>query len=630
MLDPIREEGTPPFHALDSSHSSGELAGPEDTASSVAPTPLGTPPKFVAEAAGNSKEGLGEGLSKPTLGGAEGESDPETPPSAAERVEASDAMPVLAATAGSVNHHAGGDDGASDGEGEVATGRGLVSQQLTLGQVCLQLIKMGGPFTIYRIVEYGAEYGAILWLGRLDRNHLAAASLIVTYENTVVKTLGSLLFSVGGTMMLTDPADSTQAGFVLAQAVKLAMVATALAAPLLICAEPILNRIGQSHEITEIVRNYMQAYAYGLPAVFLFVAGIQGVVGVGQHTKMMLFGLVHRAIYLFLASGFISGKMGFPRLGSCGLGYASTLSYYAAVIMLYSYMAYSKKFGGFRGFMRSLVGGAELTKQLIKTGLPIAAYVGTEFGILFYGAALLGTLGKDALASEQPALQYASWLITIVWSFTFATYLFVNQTFNMSSLGDQSEALLKNRIADVTTCIKATFMILGATQVLLTASIVAAQKYPVEIFLDNHKSSPQFVKTAQYVLYFGLLQQLCNTGVVISYNTLRGLGIDNFPVLVNAITTLSINMPLSFVFSSIVGWKASGVFIGDAIATFLVMCILLAKSKRTVSQLTPASVVKKANEAAALFVESKHILENSYMGVSRRVVDRAERAPLLS
>jgi multidrug resistance protein, MATE family len=168
-------------------------------------------------------------------------------------------------------------------------------------------------------------------------------------------------------------------------------------------ASPLLYALGADAEIVPYARDFLAAVTFGAPAAGALSALIQHRQGVGDTRTPMVVGLAGNTFNAVLAWALIYGRLGLPRLGVRGGGYATALTLVLELAVLLWLLAKDDRRGG------SLPSGAPLslrqaTREVVELGLPTGAQFGAETLAFTAFTALLGGAGKEQIAAHQIGL----------------------------------------------------------------------------------------------------------------------------------------------------------------------------------------------------------------------------------
>jgi MATE family multidrug resistance protein len=169
----------------------------------------------------------------------------------------------------------------------------------------------------------------------------------------------------------------------------------------------VLRALGTDEAIVPFARDFLAAITLGAPSTCALAALIQHRQAIGDSRTPMVFGIAANVFNGVFAWSLIYGHFGLPALGVRGGGYATataeTLELAALAVMLVRSERRARELAGADETSRTLTfrGAAREVAQL---GVPTGLQFGAEMLAFTTMTAILGAIGKDAIASHQIAL----------------------------------------------------------------------------------------------------------------------------------------------------------------------------------------------------------------------------------
>ncbi|WP_028580812.1 MATE family efflux transporter [Desulfogranum japonicum] len=201
------------------------------------------------------------------------------------------------------------------------------------------------------------------------------------------------------------------------------------------CMAPVLEWMQVSPEIIPLTRQYLFAISWGFPVAGLFFALRNGGDGASLPRLSMIAGFVGLAVNITTNYILIFGKLGFPRLGGVGCGWASAISILAMCITMYALLqrhprtSFKKcgiKYG--RLFNRGI-----LTQ--LKLGMPLGISLFIECSLFAVIALLVSRFGATVVSAHQVALNFTSLLFMLPYSLSSALAVQVGFTIGRKRSG---------------------------------------------------------------------------------------------------------------------------------------------------------------------------------------------------
>ena len=180
-------------------------------------------------------------------------------------------------------------------------------------------------------------------------------------------------------------------------------------------------------QILPIANRYLQAIAWGMPAItgfFILRYLNEGMANILPVMLTGLFGLICNIICNYLL---IFGNFGAPQLGGVGAGWATTISHWIMFFTLLVYLSRSAKFQSSKLFKPDFKPHWQELKSLIKLGLPIGIAFFVEGSVFSIIALFLASMGVITVAAHQIALNFSSLIFIIPLSLSISLTIQVGQ-----------------------------------------------------------------------------------------------------------------------------------------------------------------------------------------------------------
>ena len=277
--------------------------------------------------------------------------------------------------------------------------------------------------------------------------------------------------------------------------------------------EGFLRLFSTPKEVIQIAENYLSPIFLLLPFAFATNSINATFNGLGK-TKVILYASLFTTFAnIVLAVLLIYGKLGFPKLGVEGAGWAVAIAESLALFVYLPFLIREERVKPFRGEIFSL---KELL-NLLKIGLPtgIERLVMSFSYNVFVG--LVAICGTTVLAAFQIGLRIEAVSFTVGMAFAFAA----------TTLAGQKKK--KKNSFGVKEGVKTT---LGVAAILMTTLgvFIALFSKPLALFFTNDKEVLNW--TIKYLYIIALSQPLMAVIFVLS-GAIRGLGKTKIPLVVN-------------------------------------------------------------------------------------------------
>lgn len=329
--------------------------------------------------------------------------------------------------------------------------------------------------------------------------------------------------------------------------------------------------MGVPANIAPIAKEFIFGISLGLPAVCLYTTLRCYTESLNQPivvTVISVLGLLLNIPFNYL---FIHGSAVFPALswlnlpamGGAGCGYASALTLWINLLMLTSYLAWTKQktfveTRFFRQFSRPHF--SQIVKQLY-VGIPIGLSIFFEVSAFSLASLIISPLGEIAVASHQVTLSVSSQLFMFPFSVAMALTIMVSNRY-----GAKDYAGLK-RIKLLGVGVASS---IALTTMLLT--VIFHQQIP-RLFSDD----AQVIAQASILLWFATVYQLFDAWQVNFAGILRGLQDTRVPMLLTLFCYWGVAIPLGTFLVRYAHLGAKGVWIALVTALGLASVLLGAR-----------------------------------------------------
>ena len=395
-----------------------------------------------------------------------------------------------------------------------------------------------------------------IMVGQLGAAELAAVSLGNSFF-FVAMSLG-IGFSTAITPLIAE-ADSEQNfargksalkhGFVLCTLLALVLFA------LMLLAKPLMYMMDQPQEVVVLALPYLDMVALSLIPLIIFQALKQYSDGMSLTKYPMYATIIANIINIFFNYVLIFGVWGFPKMGVVGAGLGTLISRFVMLFLMWYFLKRLEKTKAYLSGLKLFVLEHSMMKKIIGLGLPSALQMFFEVGIFTAAIWLSGTLGKNAQAANQIALNLSSM------TFMIATGLSVTAMIRVGNQKGLKRPIELRRIAK-------SIFIMG----LILATLFAV------LFLVFHQTLPTFyldlndmehlmdnqnvVQIAANLLIIAALFQISDSTQVVFLGALRGLQDVKIPTLITFVAYWIVGFPISYYLGASARYGSIGIWIG--------------------------------------------------------------------
>lgn len=286
----------------------------------------------------------------------------------------------------------------------------------------------------------------------------------------------------------------------------------------------------------------------------------------------MVSAFVEQALIAGIGYSATTGKLGMPRYGAAGFGYASSFVSIFSLVIYSVYLALDRndkknpffKLSDYHKFLTNL-------KKLIRLGLPIGLRIFSERAAVTFATIMAGWHGKDALSVQEIALQYMM--------FTIVPFYGVGR----------GMGIVVKRYQDNKSDIRklATVGIAVASTVSLSALIVyeTFRKSLITMFLnDSMLDKEEILEKAEKLLLIVSLTEIFDCSRSVLEGGLRGIEKSGYTMIANLATIWCIGAPMSYLLGFESPLELSGIFIGRGLGIALGCGLLLYKWVKETSE----------------------------------------------
>jgi MATE family multidrug resistance protein len=420
------------------------------------------------------------------------------------------------------------------------------------------MVRLALPVVIIQVGMMAMGVVDTLMVGRLGARSLAAVALGNLYFFLLA------VFGMG-TLMVLDPVvaqavgaeDREGAARGVQRGVLLAGLLALPAAVLLLLAEPFMRFAGQPAEVVPLAAAYAERLAPGVFPFFLFVVLRQTLQALGVTTPIVLAILLANVANVVINWVLIFGHLGAPALGVPGSAWATTLSRWLLVGILF--VQARRRLTPLVRPVRREIWGATPLARMLRLGLPIGAQMFLEFGAFALVALMMGWLGTRSMAGHQVAINLASLTFMVPLGVGDAASVLVGQGVGRGDARATRGAALSALLCGVG------FMA-GTAVLFLTAPAGLARLYTPDVDV--------VLVAASLIPLAGIFQVFDGTQTVAS-GILRGLGQTRVAMLTNLLGYWCLGLPISYLCGIRLRLGPAGLWWGLVLGLAVVATVLL-------------------------------------------------------
>ncbi|WP_286221471.1 MATE family efflux transporter [Marinobacter apostichopi] len=403
---------------------------------------------------------------------------------------------------------------------------------------------LGGPILIAQIAQMANGVIDTVMAGHASARDLAAvgigSSLWMPLFLFFIGLLGALqpiISGYNGARTLEKIMPATWQGLYLAAAGSVIMIL------LLTNVHPVLALLNLERDTAGITQGYLDAFAWGVPAMLMMTA-LRGLTdGLGHTRVIMAFSVLSTLINLPLNYIFIYGKLGLPAMGGVGCGWATSLSNGIAAVALLVYLNRSHAYRRFHLLADWAKPELAGLVYILKLGVPIGFTIFVEASMFSVIALFLAPLGPVVVAGHQIALNVVSLLFMLPLSIGMALTLRVS-------------FLMGAGAPDTARLISRSSLILAAGTALVFAVLLWVFSEGIAALYTGENEVQQVTIR---LLLFAALFQIADVIQVTCISALRGYKDTRIPMFIMLFSFWGVGLPLGYLLTfTDVLWPAMG------------------------------------------------------------------------
>lgn len=441
------------------------------------------------------------------------------------------------------------------------------------------IARLAGPLLVNNLATAGMVTADTVMAGWLGARDLAAVAVGANYVSFFHLGGLGLLMALSPTVAHAYGAGrDDDVGSYTRNALWLALAMAVLMCAALAFAKPVLIAIAIPPDVADLAARYVRAVAFGVPAMFAFLAMRFASEGIGWTRPIMFTALLAFAANVAGNYVFMYGKFGLPALGAVGCGVGTALASWAVFAFMWFYMRRHRRYRPYAPLRRFEAPSRARLREILALGLPISGSVLAEGGLFASAGLMLGSFGPTVLAGHAIAINYGALMFMIPLSLHSATTIHVGHRLGR---GEVTAARFSGWVG-MALCVA--IMTASALVLLALRRHVAAA----------YTGDAAVLAIATQLLAFVAAFQIADGLQVGAAGALRGFKDAHIPMALNLVAYWLVGFPLAYGFGVVLGQGARAVWTG-LIAGLTVCAVLLSWryaliSRRAVARATAAIV----------------------------------------
>lgn len=409
------------------------------------------------------------------------------------------------------------------------------------------LLGLAIPVIGAQIAQMSMSLVDTVMAGHLGKEALAAIGLgSAIWMPYLLFLIGTLMSVAPNVAQRFGAGDSPGVGHQVRQGMWLAAVTGLVGCGLVQLSGPLLRRLLGEGPLTQTTIDFLQAIAWGLPALSGMTVLRGYTEGVSRTQPVLWVSALGLATNIAGNWILMYGRYGFPKLGAVGCGWASATASWLMFLTLAAYLLTHSAYRPFETFRRFVGPDLKELAALLRLGLPIGVTMMLEGGLCLMVALGMQRFGETALAANQVALNVSGLTFMVPLGIHTAIAVRVGQAIGGGRPEEAQQAGLVG---------------MGLAMACMACSGLILCLIPDRI-AAFYTSEAAVIVLAIPLLQRAALFQLADGLQVASHGALRGAKDTFVPTLITIIAYWLIAVPLGYVLGFPAGLGPNGIWNG--------------------------------------------------------------------
>ena len=285
-----------------------------------------------------------------------------------------------------------------------------------------ELIRLAWPVYIAQIAMMANGVVDTLMAGRLSVVDLAAVGIGASIQVTILMSLTGVLLALPPLIAhLHGAGRPAEIGREVQQSLWVSLALCIAAVILLLHPQPFMALAQLQPAVEGKVRAYLDASAWGAPAVFAFRTFFGLLMGIGRPRLVMNFNLAALAFKPLLNAVFMYGLWRLPALGGPGCAVATAVDYWLIAVAAWAWCLGSPEYASLKLRQRLSLPDWQVIAAFLRLGVPIALTFIADVSAFTFMALFIARLGPVMSAAHQIAANLAAFAFILPLSIGNAT-----------------------------------------------------------------------------------------------------------------------------------------------------------------------------------------------------------------
>lgn len=406
---------------------------------------------------------------------------------------------------------------------------------------------LASPLVLGQLSAVGMNVVDAMLAGHYNAQTLAAVAVGASiWSLAIVAAIGVMMALPPSVAQLAGAGEQERIGALFRQSLWLALLLGIVLFFAVRHAGPLLRAIGIDPSIVLDTQKFLHALSWGAPALTTYFA-LRGLSeGMALTRPTMYFGFLGLILLVPIGYVLMYGGLGMPARGAQGSGMATAGVLWLQLLAFVAYIGTRRHYREIAPFLRFEWPHWGEIFALLRLGVPMGVSVLMEAGLFVASALLIGSLGADAIASHQIAINVASVAFMLPLGVAMATTVRVGRA---AGRGDGEGVRYAGYVGIATSLVTQT---VSCTLMALFPHVIAG--------LYTHDAGVAAL-AAQLLLLAAVFQ--FSDGIQVTANgALRGLKDTTVPMVLTTLAYWGVGMPIGYGLAFHAGMGVRGMWMG--------------------------------------------------------------------
>ena len=423
----------------------------------------------------------------------------------------------------------------------------LKSEKYNLRKEAGITLKIGLPVIIAQLLQMSMNFVDTVMAGNLSADALAAVAVGgAVFIPFLMLEAGILMAITPIVAQLVGARNFQEIGSNVRQGLWLSLILSIPVFFLIRNLEFVMHFMDVTPSIIPVAQGYLDAISWGIFGVCGYMALRFFNEGMSVTRPAMYFALLGVCVNIPANYVFMYGKLGLPKLGAVGCGYASAIVGYVMFLGMLIFTMRHKPYGRFEIFSRFRMPEWHYFKEILHVGIPIGLSSTMEVTMFALVSLLMGSIGAVAVAGHQIAINFSAMTFMVPFGLSTAVTTRVG---NAIGKGSMHEARRRGYVG------------IGLAALFMSTTALLIYLFP-DLITSMYTQDAEVKSVAISLLYMAAIFQISDGLQVSGYGALRGLKDTKVPMLVNFIAYWMIGLPLGYYLGIARGIGPQGLWMG--------------------------------------------------------------------